>query len=181
MEYHDLNLHWVWDFKNEAIQWLRQKGFQVKNFIWKDRWIIIITTQNFNHCPTWRKDHQRNTCAWKMKHEWRSAFKSPLELLICTCHIVCFLFPFGFPIKSQHRLEISSLSDVFKNISTSAIREFFLASNLIPIYCLVHPKGDQSWGFIGRTDAEAETQILWPPHAKSWLIGKDPDAGRDWG
>ena len=45
----------------------------------------------------------------------------------------------------------------------------------------VHPKGDQSWVFIGRTDAEAETPILWPPHVKSWLIRKDPDAGRDWG
>ena len=45
----------------------------------------------------------------------------------------------------------------------------------------VHPKGDQSWVFIGRTDAEAETPLLWPPHVKSWLIGKDPDAGRDWG
>ena len=45
----------------------------------------------------------------------------------------------------------------------------------------VHPKGDQSCVFIGRTDAEAETLILWLPHAKSWLIGKDPDAGRDWG
>ena len=45
----------------------------------------------------------------------------------------------------------------------------------------VHPKGDRSWVFIGRTDAEAETPILWPPHEKSWLIGKDPDAGRDWG
>ena len=44
-----------------------------------------------------------------------------------------------------------------------------------------HPKGDQSWVFIGKTDAEAETPILWPPHAKSWLIGKDSDAGRDWG
>ena len=45
----------------------------------------------------------------------------------------------------------------------------------------VHLKGDQSWVFIGRTDAESETPVLWPPHAKSWLIGKDPDAGRDWG
>ena len=43
----------------------------------------------------------------------------------------------------------------------------------------VHLKGDQSRMFIGRTDAEAETPILWPPHAKSGLIGKDPDAGRD--
>ena len=45
----------------------------------------------------------------------------------------------------------------------------------------VHPKGDQSWVFIGEIDAEAETPILWPPDAKSWLTGKDPDAGRDWG
>ena len=45
----------------------------------------------------------------------------------------------------------------------------------------VHPKGDQSWVFIGRTDVEAETPVLLPPDAKSWLIGKDPDAGKDWG
>ena len=45
----------------------------------------------------------------------------------------------------------------------------------------VHSKGDQSWVFFGRTDAKAETLILWWPHAKSWLIGKDSDAGRDWG
>ena len=45
----------------------------------------------------------------------------------------------------------------------------------------VHPKGDLSWVFIGRTDAKAETPVLWPPHAKSWLIGKDSDVGRDWG
>ena len=44
----------------------------------------------------------------------------------------------------------------------------------------VHPKGDQSWIFIGRTDAEAETVILWPPNVKSWLIWKNPDAGKDW-
>ena len=46
---------------------------------------------------------------------------------------------------------------------------------------LVHPKGVQSWVFIARTDFEAETPVLWPPHAKSWLIWKDPDAGKDWG
>ena len=45
----------------------------------------------------------------------------------------------------------------------------------------VHPKGDQSWVFIGRTDVEAETPILWPPDVKNWLIWKDPDAGKDWG
>ena len=45
----------------------------------------------------------------------------------------------------------------------------------------VHSKGDQSWVFIGRTDAEVETPKLWPSHAKSWLFGKDSDAERDWG
>ena len=45
----------------------------------------------------------------------------------------------------------------------------------------VHSEGDQPWVFIGRNDAEAETPVLWPPHAKSRLIGKDSDAGRDWG
>ena len=45
---------------------------------------------------------------------------------------------------------------------------------------LVHPKGNQSWIFIGRTDAEAETPKLWPPDVKKWLIWKDPDSGKDW-
>ena len=53
-----------------------------------------------------------------------------------------------------------------------------------PLYCKeiqpVHPN-DQFWEFIGRTDVEAETPILWPPDAKSWLFWKDPDAGKDWG
>ena len=44
----------------------------------------------------------------------------------------------------------------------------------------VNPKGNQPWIFIGRTDAEAEAPILWPPDVKNWLIGKDPDAGKDW-
>ena len=45
----------------------------------------------------------------------------------------------------------------------------------------VHSKGDQTWDFFGGNDAEAETPVLWPPHVKSWLTGKDSDAGRDWG
>ena len=45
----------------------------------------------------------------------------------------------------------------------------------------VHSQGDQSWVFFGRNDAKVETPILWPPHVNSWLIGKDSDAGRDWG
>ena len=52
-----------------------------------------------------------------------------------------------------------------------------------PLDCkikVVHPKENQSWIFIGRTDAEAEIPVLWPPDAKNWLVGKDPDAGKDW-
>ena len=67
-------------------------------------------------------------------------------------------------------------------IGSNVVLEKTLAS---PLDCKeiqpVHSKGDQPWVFIGRTDAKAETPVLWPPHAKSWLIGKDPDAGRDWG
>ena len=59
---------------------------------------------------------------------------------------------------------------------------FFFFFNLsLRIIQTVHPKGDQSWVFFGRTDAKAETPVLWPPDAKSWFIGKDPDAGKDWG
>ena len=54
-----------------------------------------------------------------------------------------------------------------------------------PLHCKeiqpVHSEGDLSWDFFGRNDAKAETPVLWPPHAKIWLIGKDSDAGRDWG
>ena len=55
------------------------------------------------------------------------------------------------------------------------------ANGILEIFwILIHPKGDQSWVFIGRTDVEAETPILWPPDAKNWLTGKDPDVGKDW-
>ena len=55
----------------------------------------------------------------------------------------------------------------------------------VPLDCKeiqpIHSEGDQPWDFFGRNDAKAETPVLWPPHGKSWLIGKDSDAGRDWG
>ena len=68
---------------------------------------------------------------------------------------------------------------------TDALELWWWRRLLSPLDCKeiqpVHSKGDESCVFIGRTDGEAETPILWPPHAKSWLIGKDPDAGKDWG
>ena len=69
-----------------------------------------------------------------------------------------------------------------RKIDASVLLEKTLES---PLDCKeiqpVHPKGNQSWIFFRRTDAEAETPILWPPDAKNWLIWKDPDAGEDWG
>ena len=70
----------------------------------------------------------------------------------------------------------------FKNwcFSTVVLEKTFESSLDCKEIQPVHPKGNQSWIFIGRTDAEAETPILWPPDAKNQLIGKDPDAGKDW-
>ena len=71
-------------------------------------------------------------------------------------------------------------------VTISSIPSFFLEKTLEgPLDCKeiqpVHSKGDQPWVFFGRNDAKAETPVLWPPQAKSWLLGKDPDPGRDWG
>ena len=63
-------------------------------------------------------------------------------------------------------LKLNGIKNIWSEISPSA---------------LDHPKGDQSWVFIGRTDVETEAPILWLPDAKSWLIWEDPDAGKDWG
>ena len=73
-----------------------------------------------------------------------------------------------WPVPPQEMLKHSSVSVSVGSLCPSAHK--------VP----VHPKGNQSWIFIGRTDVEAETLILWPPDAKSWLIWKDPDAGKDW-
>ena len=96
---------------------------------------------------------------------------------------VCLVKAMGFPIviygcgswttkKAEHwRIEVFELW-CWRRL----LRVPWAANKIKP----VHPKGNQSWIFIGRTDAEAETLILWPPDAKNWLIGKDPDAGKDW-
>ena len=71
--------------------------------------------------------------------------------------------------KSQHFLDVNE--PVSKSETWARLKE------IQP----VHSEGDQPWDFFGRNDAKAETPVLWPPHAKSWFIGKDSDAGRDWG
>ena len=107
-----------------------------------------------------------------------SIFKSrDINLLTKICLVKAMVFPvvmYGCELDYKE-------SWVPKNWCFWTVVEKTLES---PLACKeiqpVHPKGDQSWVFIGRTDAEAEAPILWPPDVKSWLIGKDPDAGQDW-
>jgi len=109
-----------------------------------------------------------------------SIFKSRDITLPTKVHLVkAMVFPvvmYGFESwtvkKSEHR-------------RTDAFEPWCWRRFLSPLDCKmiqpVHSKGDQSWVFFGRNDAKAETPVLWPPHMKSWLIGKDSDAGRYWG
>ena len=76
--------------------------------------------------------------------------------------------------KSVHSLRVQNKSFSF---SLTTLATWWSSIHWIQS---IHPKGDQSWVLIGRTDAEADTPVLWPPDVKSWLIGKDPDAGKDW-
>ena len=95
---------------------------------------------------------------------------------------VCLVKAMVFPVvtygcesltvkKAEHRR-----TDAFELVLEKTLESPLDCKEIQP----VHPKGNQSWIFIGRTDAEAETPILWPPDVKNWLIGKDPDAGKDW-
>ena len=85
-----------------------------------------------------------------------------VHVCVCVCVCVCVFSVCSHPV--------FSVLGIFTGKNTGVGCHFFSRG-----------KGDQSWVFTGRTDAEAESPVLWPPHAKSWLIGKDPDAGRDWG
>ena len=90
--------------------------------------------------------------------------------------------------QKQHREKLSnSVCRCSISVDEPWIKYYLLLEKTLenPLDCKeiqpVHPKGDQSWVFIGRTGVEAEAPILCPPDAKSWLIWKDPDAGKDWG
>ena len=113
--------------------------------------------------------------------------------LICFCFHLGFLYWFLyrfcivfcidplFPAPVGWQAMISSLTCPYTFVFWTVMLEKTLES---PLDCKeiqpVNPKGNQSWIFIGRTDVEAETPILWPPDGKNWLIGQDPDAGKDW-
>ena len=135
-----------------------------------------------NHCRWWLQ-------LWNLKMliPWKESYDQPRQHIKKQRHYIANKGPssqgYGFSSSLVWMWELDyKKSWVQKNwCFWSVVLEKTLES---PLDCKeiqpVHPKGDQSWVFIGRTDAEAETPILWTPDAKNWLIGKDFDAGKDW-
>ena len=89
---------------------------------------------------------------------------------------VCPIAMYGYESWTTKKAECWRIDDFWTVMLEKIIESPLNCKEFKP----VNPKGNQSWIFIGRTDAEAETPILWPPDAKNWLTGKDPDAGKDW-
>ena len=95
---------------------------------------------------------------------------SKIELNVCLSLLLILNCIFHFQLTTYFYVKLSTWTVVLEKTPESP-------SGIQPVHC----KANQSWIFIGRTDAEAETPILWLPDAKNWLIGKDPHAGKDWG
>ena len=120
-----------------------------------------------------------NLNLWKVKTNLESIIKSRDITLLTKVHLVkAMVFPV---IMYECELDYKE-SWMLKNwcFWTVVLENTFVSPLDCKEFKPVNPKGNQSWIFIGRTDAEAETPILWPPDVKHWLIGKDPDAGKDW-
>ena len=136
-----------------------------------------------NHCRWWLQPWNLKTLA-----PWKKSYDQPRQLIKKQRHYFAnkgvSSQNYGFSNSHVWMWELDYKENwVLKNwCFWTVVLEKTLES---PLDCKeiqpVHSKGNQFWLFIVKTDAEAETPILWPPHAKSWLIGKDPNAGRDWG
>ena len=147
-------------------------------------WLYFEGLQN--HCRWWLQPwNQKTLTPWKKSYDLDSILKSRDITLPTKVHLVKAIFFFKAIFFSSTHVWMWELDYkegwVLKNWCFWTV---VLEKNLqSPLYCKeiqpVHPKGNQSWIFIERTDVEAETPILWPPDAKSWLIGKEPDAGKD--
>ena len=122
--------------------------------------------------------HGEPTSQRLMVKEWAAAHRGSMSVSS----------PIYFPAKQSWAMEIGKKTPVWAEARSAETGPPFHPSVYVCPFCPldckeiqpVHPKGNQPWIFTGGTDAEAETPILWPPDAKSWLISKDPDAGKDW-
>ena len=127
-----------------------------------------------NHISPARTEHKRthrtyspmNALHWPKGHSILKSRDITLPTKVCLVKAMVFLVVmYGYESWTVKKAELQRI-DAFE-----------LCKEIQP----VHSKGDQPWVFFGRTDAKAETPVLWPPNVKSWLTGKDPDARRDWG
>ena len=135
-----------------------------------------------NHCRWWPQPWNK-----KMLASWKKSYDQPKQLIKKQKHYFANKVPssqsYGFSSSHVWMWELNHKESwVPKNwCFWTVVLKKTLES---PLACkeigAVNPKGNQSWIFIGRTDAEAETPVLRPPDAKNWLLGKDPDAGKDW-
>ena len=147
---------------------------------WKSGWLYFWGLQN--HCRWWLQ-------LWnlKMLTPWKESYDQPREHIKKQRHYFVNKGPSsqGYGFSSSHvwmwELDYKESWAPKNWCFWTVVLEKTLES---PLGCKkiqpVHPKGDQSWVFIGRTHVEAETPILWPPDVKSWLIWKDPNSGKDW-
>ena len=135
-----------------------------------------------SHCRWWLQPWNEKTLA-----PWKESYDQPRQPIKKQRHYFADKGPsnqsYGFSSSCiwmwefHHEERWAPKNWYFWNLVLEKTLESSLDCKVIE---LVNPQGNQSWIFIGRTDAESETQILWPPDAKTWLIGKDPDAGKDW-
>ena len=146
---------------------------------WNSDGLYFLGLQN--HCRWWLQPWNQKTLApWKKSYDHLYSILKSRDITLPTkVHLVkAMVFPvvmYGWELDCKE-------SWAPKNwcFWTVVLEKIFES----PLDCKeiqpVHPTGNQSWIFIGRTDAEAETPILWQPDAKNWLVGKDPNAGKDW-
>ena len=145
---------------------------------WK-QWQTLFGLQN--HCRWWLQPWNEKTLA-----PWKKSYDQPRKRIQKQRHYFADKGPssqgYGFSSSHVWMWELNHKESwvpknlCFRTVVLEKTLESPLGSKIKP----VSSKGNQPWIFIGRTDAEAETPILWPTDTKNWLIGKDPDAGKDW-
>ena len=159
--------------------------------------ILEWAASSFSNAWKWKVRGKSLSCVRLLATPWTAAYQAPLSMGFSRQDLDSILKSRDITLPTEvHLVKAMVFPVVMYGCESWTIKkaepqrtdvfELWLEKTLEgPLDCKeiqpVHPKGNQSWIFIGRTDAEAETPILWPPDAKSWLIWKDPDAGKDWG
>ena len=131
------------------------------------KWVVI----SFFNVWKWKVKVKSLSCVRLFATPWTAGYQAPPSMRFSRQE-----YWSGLPLPSPRKAEHQRIN-AFELWSWRRLLRVLWSAGGIQS---VHPKGNQSWIFIGRTDAKAEIPILWPPDVKNWLIGKDPDAGKDW-